>query len=186
MCQSVLHDPTFFALLLRIDQEHAAEVRLGRCRRCDGPLHQANYERKPHGGPGSSSVDTLRLSFCCGKCRLRCTPESVRFLGRRVYWGAIVLLATVMCSGLNLRRGLQLSEQLGVPTRTIKRWREWWLTEFTASKLWLDLRGRLLPCVAEAELPGALLGHAAAVGEANVLATVLRWIAPLSTISEGR
>lgn len=185
MCQSVLHDPAFFALLLRIDQDHAAEVRLGRCP-CGGPLHQSNYERKPHGGPGRGGVATLRLSFCCGQCRRRCTPESVRFLGRRVYWGAMVLLATALCSGLNLRRGHQISEQLGVPVRTIRRWREWWLTRFTASALWRDLSGRFMPPIAAPDLPGALLGRAMAVGDANVLTLVMRWIAPLSTITEGR
>ena len=185
MCQTVLRDPAFFSLLLHIDQEHAAEIRLGRCS-CGGPLHQSNYERKPNGGTGCRGGDTLRLSFCCGKCRRRCTPESVRFLGRRVYWGAMVVLATALCSGLNLRRGHQLSEQLGVPVRTIRRWREWWLTRFTASALWCDLSGRFLPPVAARELPGALLRRAVAANDAGALAVVMRWIAPLSTITEGR
>lgn len=184
MCQSVLHDPAFFVLLLRIDQEHAAEVRLRRCR-CGGPLHQSNYERKPNGLPGGGA-DTLRLSFCCGKCRLRCTPESVRFLGRRVFWGVIVLLTTALCSGLNLRRGHQLSQQLGVPVRTIKRWREWWLTRFTVSTVWRDLSGRFLPPIAAQDLPGALLRRAVASDDASVLTAVMRWLAPLSTITEGR
>ncbi len=184
MCQSVLQDPAFFSLLLRIDQEHAAEVRSRRCR-CGGPLHQSNYERKPNGGPCGGTADTLRLSFCCGKCRLRCTPESVRFLGRRVYWGAVVLLATALCSGLNLRRGQRLSQQLGVPVRTIERWREWWLTRFTASALWRDLNGRFLPPIAAPELPHALLRRVVAADDAGVLAAVMRWLAPLSTITEG-
>lgn len=103
-----------------------------------------------------------------------------------MYWGAMVLLATALCSGLNLRRGHQLSEQLGVPVRTIRRWREWWLTRFTASALWRDLSGRFMPPIAAQDLPGALLGRAMAVGDANVLAQVMRWLAPLSTITEGR
>ena len=63
----------------------------------------------------------------------RTPPASVRFLARRVYWGAVVVLATALCSGVNLRRGRQLSEQLGVPVLTILRWRQWWLTRFTTS-----------------------------------------------------
>jgi hypothetical protein len=185
MCQSVLHEPAFFALLLRIDQDHAAEVCSQRCP-CGGPLHQSNYERKPRGGLVCCGADSLRLSFCCGICRRRCTPRSVRFLGRRVYWGAMVVLATALCSGLNLRRGQQLSEQLGAPVRTIRRWREWWLTRFTASAFWLDLKGRFLPPIAAPELPAALLRRAAAVDDASALTTVLRWITPLSTITEGR
>lgn len=186
MCQSVLRDPAFFALLLRIDQDHAATVRARQCAHCGGPLHQSNYERKPNGGPVSDTADTLRLSFCCGHCRLRCTPESVRFLGRRVYWGVVVLPATALCAGLNLRRGQRLSEQLGVPVRTIVRWREWWLTGFAASPLWRDLGGRFLPPVAARDLPGGLLGRPVASAEVNALAAIMGWMAPISTITEIR
>lgn len=186
MCQSVLRNPAFFALLLRVDQDRAAAVRSRGCTHCGGPLHQSNYERKPNGGPVCDTADTSRLSFCCGHCRLRCTPESVRFLGRRVYWGVVVLLATALCSGLNLRRGQRLSEQLGVPVRTILRWREWWLTGFPASPLWLDLSGRFLPPIVAKDLPGALLCRAVAADEVSTLAAVMRWLAPLSTITESR
>ena len=152
MCQFALQDPAFFAFLFHIDKDHAATFRLQGCS-CGGPLHQANYARKPRGGTRAASVDTTRLSFCCGHCRLRNTPASVRFLARRVYWGAVVVLATALCSGVNLRRGRQLSQQLGVPVLTILRWRQWWLTQFTASAVWLDLRGRLLPPVQRAIYP---------------------------------
>lgn len=185
MCQSVLCNPAFFELLLRIDEDHAAECRLLGCS-CGGPLHQANYERKPNGVAPGIVPDTTRFSFCCGICRRRCTPESVRFLGRRVYWGAVVLLATALCSGLNLRRGRQLSHQLGVPVRTIERWRLWWLTRFTLSAVWRDLRGRFLPVVAAADLPGALLARVVAVDEGEAVAKILGWLAPLSTLTEGR
>lgn len=43
-----------------------------------------------------------------------------------------------------------------------------------------------MPPIAAQDLPGALLGRAMAVGDANVLAQVMRWLAPLSTITEGR
>ncbi len=156
MCQFILQDPAFFHFLLQIDQEHAAAVQYQRCL-CGGPLHQANYERKPKGGPRGVLIDTTRLSFCCGHCRRRCTPQSVRFLGRRVYWGVLVLLATTLCAGLSLRRGRQLARQLGVPTLTLLRWRQWWLTGFTATAVWRALRGRFLPPVAVSDLPGELL-----------------------------
>jgi hypothetical protein len=184
MCQSVLQNPAFFAFLFQIDQDHATTVRLRGCV-CGGPLHQANFERKPRGF-GSVAVDPTRFSFCCGYCRRRCTPESVRFLGRRVYWGAVVVLATALCSGLSLRRGQKLAQQLGVPVLTILRWRQWWLAEFTVTAVWCDLRGRLLPPVAASELPGELLSRAVADDERGVMAMILRWIAPLSTLTEGR
>ena len=95
-----------------------------------------------------------------------------------------MILATALCSGLSLRRGRKLSEQLGVPASTILRWRHWWLTQFTASALWQTLRGKLLPPIAEADLPGALLLQVGVSDEA--MGKVLGWIAPLSTVTEGR
>jgi len=186
MCISVLQDPTFFQFLYCIDQEHAAVVRARGCALCGGPLHQANYERKPGDGPWEALQDATRFSFCCGHCRRRCTPESVRFLGRRVYRSAVVLLATALCSGLNPRRGQQLSAQFGVSVRTIQRWRQWWLTGFTKTKLWRELRGRFMPPVAESALPGELLDRALGDDKRVLIAHVLRWLAPLTTISEDR
>ena len=184
MCQCVLRNPSFYSFLCQIDDDHAATIREQRCIWCAGPLHQANFERKPRGFIGCADPDTTRLSFCCGDCRLRCTPASVRFLGRRVYWGAIVILATALCSGLSLRRGHKLSQQLGVPASTILRWRHWWLTQFTASAVWQTLRGKLLAPIAEADLPGELLSRAG-TGDERLL-KVLRWLAPLSTVTEVR
>ena len=185
MCQFILQDPSFYQFLHRIDQEHAASVRSRGCLLCGGPLHQANYERKP-GGPWTAPEETTRYSLCCGHCRRRCTPESVRFLGRRVYRAAVVLLATALCSGLNLRRGQQLSQQLGVPVRTIQRWRHWWLTDFTKTAAWRDLRGRFMPPVTANSLPGELLNRALGGDQRVVIAHVLRWVAPLSSFTEAR
>lgn len=185
MCQSAVLKPAFFAFLFEIDRNHAASVRSRGCA-CGGPLHQANYERKPNGGPRGAQIDTTRLSFCCGACRRRCTPGSVRFLGRRVYWGVVVVLATALCAGLSLRRGRQLSQQLGVPVPTLERWRTWWLTGFTTSPVWRTLAGAFLPPVAAGALPGALLLRAVAEDERGAMVTVMRWLAPLTTLTEGR
>jgi hypothetical protein len=113
-------------------------------------------------------------------------PASVRFLGRRVYWGATVVLATALCAGLSLRRGRQLSEQFGVPVLTILRWRRWWLNDFAASPLWQALRGRFMPPVIADELPGELLVRALSADEHGAMTAVLRWLSPLSTLTEGR
>ena len=111
---------------------------------------------------------------------------SVRFLGRRVHWGVIVVLATALCAGLSLRRGRQLSEQIGVPVRTIERWREWWLSDFTASPVWQALHGQFLPAVAHSDLPGELPRRALPTDEGGAMVTVLRWLAPLSTLARGQ
>lgn len=185
MCQSVLRDPAFFAFLFRIDLDHAVTVRLQGCS-CGGPLHQANYARKPRGVCCAVAMQTTRMSFCCGDCRLRCTPASVRFLGRRVYWGALVVLATALCAGLSLRRGRQLSQQLGVPALTLMRWREWGLTTFTTTAVWQSLRGRLLPPVAISDLPGELLNRVLTNAPCDAMAMMMRWLAPLTTLTECR
>lgn len=97
-----------------------------------------------------------------------------------------MVLATALCSGLSLRRGRQLSEQLGVPVLTLLRWRQWWLTRFTTSAVWFDLRGRFLPPVAVSDLPGALLVRAVADDRRGAMTIMMRWLAPLSTLTEGR
>jgi hypothetical protein len=186
MCRAVLQDPAFFKFLLCIDQDQAAAVRARGCAWCGGPLHVGDFERKPRGPLRDAMVSTIRLSFCCGHCRLRCMPASVRFLGRRVYWGAVVLLATALCSGLSLRRGRQLTQQLNVPVLTLLRWRQWWLNEFTRTAVWQELRGKLLPPLAASELPAGLLQRVVAVDAPTTMAMILRWLAPLSTVTEGR
>jgi hypothetical protein len=186
MCQAVLQDPAFFNFLLCIDQGRAAAVRAMGCPCCGGPLHVGDFKRKPRGPLRDPLVSTIRLSFSCGHCRLRCMPASVRFLGRRVYWGAVVLLATALCSGLSLRRGRQLMQQLSVPVLTLVRWRHWWLREFTRTAVWQELRGKLLPPLAATELPAGLLQRVVAVDVPTAMAMILRWLAPLSTVTEGR
>ncbi len=58
----------FFASLTKADAEIARQVAVGGCPWCEGPLHQANYLRKPRGGlfaiPGEAFP--LRHSLCCG------------------------------------------------------------------------------------------------------------------------
>src|ERR1700726_3419348 len=59
---------------------------------------RGHINRKPRGGPQWDR----RYSFCCAEedCRRRLTPESVRFLGRRVYAGLVVVLMATMIHGL--------------------------------------------------------------------------------------
>ena len=186
MCRGVLQDPAFFKFLWCIDQDHAATVRALGCADCGGPLHGGDFERKPRGPLRDPMVSTIRISFSCGHCRHRCTPASVRFLGRRVYWGAVVLLATALCSGLSLRRGRQLTLKLSVPVLTLLRWRQWWLREFTRTAVWQELRGKLLPPLAASALPAGLLQRVVAVDTPTAMAMILRWLAPLSTLTEAR
>jgi hypothetical protein len=100
-----------------------------------------------------------RLSFCCERegCRKRHTPASVRFLGRRVYVGVIVVL--IMAIGLCLPgdRGHPPAPELGVSRRTLGRWRRWWREDFPTSVVWRAAQGRLMPPVDASALPASLL-----------------------------
>ncbi len=68
MYDDVLRDPAFFRFLLRIDEEWAAEARRTGCRRCGGPLHVADFPRKPRGCPPAVVEEySWRFSFTCGR-----------------------------------------------------------------------------------------------------------------------
>lgn len=47
----ILTDKSLFTLLYKIDQKLAEQTRSRGCPYCGGPLHYANYQRKPRGGP---------------------------------------------------------------------------------------------------------------------------------------
>lgn len=161
MCHAFLNDSRFYRLLFRIDQDLAAQVRAGGCC-CGGVLHSARYPRKPRGI--RSSLDesyATRLSFCCAAegCRRRSTPPSVRFLGRKVYLGAMVILVSALEHGLSPRRRQWLIETLDIWPQTISRWRRWWREVFPGGRCWRAQRGNFLPPVECCQLPGALLGR---------------------------
>ena len=135
MCQALLSDQRFHQLLLQFDEDLAASTRADGCPRCGGVLHSARYPRKPRGAP-RELLDQYRsrLSFCCAACRRRTTPESVRYLGRRVYLAAVVVLSSAMRAGITGKRVAQLSEWFAVPRRTLERWRRWWLEAFVDTR----------------------------------------------------
>jgi hypothetical protein len=185
VCHAFLNDSRFYQFLFRIDQDIAAEVQAGGCS-CGGVLHSARYPRKPHGIRSvlDESFES-RLSFCCATdgCRRRCTPPSVRFLGRKVYLGAIVVLVMAMEHGLSTKRRQQLIEQLDLYPQTLARWRRWWRKIFPASRCWQANRGRFIPPVDVSQLPGALLGRLSPEDLQHRVCLLLRLLAPLTTTS---
>jgi hypothetical protein len=107
----------------------------------------------------------------------------VRFLGRRVYLGAVVLLVSAMRGGITDKRAAELRELLGVSRRTLWRWRKWWRETFPASDLWKRERGRLLPPLNEGNLPASLLERFTGENERSKLVQALSFLAPLTTQS---
>src|SRR5258708_17558960 len=98
----------FFRWLAEIDEETSRQVALGGCPACGGRLHRGDYPRKPRGGllGIAGEVFSKRISLCCGRagCRKRATPPSVRFLGRRIYLGAAVVLASALACMMAVAR----------------------------------------------------------------------------------
>jgi hypothetical protein len=158
MYHALLRDASFWAFLLSVDEELARIAQAEGCP-CGGRLHCANYPRKPRGGceklPESCGC---RLSFCCERdgCRKGKTPRSVRFLGRKVYLAAVVVLVATMRHGPSPRRVRELTELFGVDRRTIARWNTFWREQFPQTPFWKVARGRFVPRLAIAELPRAL------------------------------
>jgi hypothetical protein len=181
----------FFAMLAEIDEEITVRVAAAGCPACAGPLHRGDYVRKPRGGwiATGDQGELRRFSLCCGRpgCRKRALPPSVRFLGRRVYWEGVVLLATVRVILMGAVQ--QAARVTGVPRRTLRRWLTWWQGEFPQSPLWTLMSARFSPPPPEAsKLPMSLLDRLAAEmagceasSTTDVLTAAARWLAPATT-----
>lgn len=179
MYQELLSDTRLFELLFRIDEDAAERVRGQGCP-CGGVLHSAVYPRKPRGGPPELAPEWCRrASFCCSQdgCRRRSTPPSVRFLGRKVFFGVVVLLVPILREGLTPARFRRLEEQLGVSRRTVLRWRRFWQEIFPASRQWSRVLAELVP-VDRSRLPGSLLAAFTGAAEGrDRLVAALCWLA---------
>ena len=188
MCHSLLGNASLYELQLRIDLDFMEEARAGGCPIDGGRLHTANYQRKPRGALCKlGRRDRTRLSLCCANrdCRSRVTPPSVRFIGRRVYLGAAVVLLSTMRHGVTERRLAQLHELYGVSPRTVQRWRLWWREIFPQTTCWRWVRGQVSGPVMETPQPDSLL-ELFVGDELSQLLNALRLLSPLSTASWGK
>jgi hypothetical protein len=180
----LLQDRTFYEMLARFDEDLAAEVHARGCP-CGGRLHRAAYPRKPRGGPADLGPEyDRRHSFCCDQdgCRRRATPASVRFLGRRVYLGVVVVLVSILAHGCTPVRLRKLRGELGgsLNVRTLARWRTWWREAFPRSPFWTQARGRFAPPVNLARLPAALLQRFRGATFGIRVGRLLAFLAPLT------
>lgn len=184
MCHPYLSNSRFYPLLQKIDEDLAERTRLARCPLCGGPLHHSDYPRKPRGELVPLSWEFLRrFSFCCARedCRKRTTPPSVRFLGRKVYLGFVVVLVSALRQGPSPPGEAKLKRVLGIDRRTLKRWQEWWQEVFPRGEFWRQARRQLHPRQPSPRfLPRALLDIFQAEGSAENLLRCLRFLAPQS------
>jgi hypothetical protein len=171
----------FFEALLQEDERIVCEAAARGCPACEGRLHRADYARKPRGAlvAGEGEAYATRFSLCCDRegCRRRATPPSLRFLGRRVYLGAVVLVAGVFARMTTSRA--EVRRVTGVPTRTTCRWLGWWSGPFVSTEVFLALRARLVG-VAVDELPGPIV-HALPGTLPEKVRAMLALLAPLTT-----
>lgn len=185
MCLKTLEDSRLYVLLLKCDDDLAAIARGSGCP-CGGALHSARYGRKPRGWIVAQPEGyDRRHSFCCAEdgCRKRTTPPSVRFLGPKVYLGAVVALVTALRHGANSRRAGELRRAIGASRRTLARWRTWWREIFTATSFWRAARALWVPAVPAAELPASLLERFVEGEEWTRLFRLLDFVKPVTTRS---
>lgn len=184
MSPKLVRDARVHGVLLQIDLEMAEDARSRGCA-CGGKLHSARYPRKPRGvADDVAARHGSRFSFCCARdgCRQRVTPPSVRFLGRRVYLGIVVLLLAVLAHGATTKRLRRLRAVLGeISERTVARWRRWWREAFPATRFWQEHGARFALPVASALLPGSLLERFQGEDGGARLVAMLRFLSPLST-----
>lgn len=175
-CQKILQ------LIEKVDQDLAELVHAQPCPHCGGKLHWANYRRSPRG----VDEEAIRFSLCCSQdgCRRRQTPESIRFLGRKVYPGLIVVLVSAMNHGLSQNRVAKLRKTLTVSRATLNRWRRWWRNQFLETAFWKDARARFMPPICEWNVPAALCERFAADNLPG-LKNLLTFLGPITTVSCG-
>ena len=173
-----------FEGLLAIDVAIVERAAKERCRDCGGPLYRGDYPRKPRGGRIAEFGEGFdrRFSLCCGRdgCRHRATPPSVRFLGRRVYVGAVVIVAAA--AALMTMATAAAVRATGVPARTTRRWLCWWRGPFTTTAPFAELSARLLPTPERQRLPVSVLERLAA-DRPVAIRRLLGWLAPITTTS---
>jgi|688.fasta_scaffold109312_1 hypothetical protein len=189
MFDQVELDGEFFAGLARADAEIAEVVRGSGCRLCGGRLHRGDYLRKPRGALLATAGEAfaVRFSFCCGRegCRRRTTPPSLRFLGRRVYLEAVVLVASVIAATRGC--GRDTGRVVGVGPRTLGRWVAWWRGSFLETLVFVTLAGALAMGTSRARgcMPVSLWAASPVAEGAETVRWLARALAPLTTTSFG-
>lgn len=157
MLKKLLQKPELFSLLYRIDQDIAKQHRKKACSYCSGPLHQANYRRKPRGGPDNLPEEyMIRHSLCCGRegCRRRSLPPSCLFMDRRVYWRVVIfVLMTLRQKRVRGSSIKTLIEIFKINRKTLFRWKAYFQEVFPHTDRWQTIRGKISAIVENISLP---------------------------------
>lgn len=153
---------TLYEGLRRIDEDLAATSQARGCPFCGGPLDSAPWQRHPRGVPKVRNEAWWRLGLCCREegCRKRVLPPSALFLGRKVYFEAVILVSvTARQRRLVGATADALCALFGMSPATLKRWISFFRHDFSESNAWKVLRGRVSAEVASERLPESLLAQ---------------------------
>jgi len=163
MLSELIKKKSLFSHLYKIDKETAERYRKLPCPHCGGPLYFSNYMRKPRGEPDDvPDKYFIRFSLCCGTqgCRKRFIPPSCRFLGRKVYWFAVILcVLTDWQNSLKKITRFDWCIRTDISRNTIMRWLTFFSDRFPASRTWLEIRGQVSACVSNNKLPSSLINY---------------------------
>jgi hypothetical protein len=106
----------------------------------------------------------------------------VRFLGRKVYLAALVILVSAMRQGPTPRRSRELSRLFGADATTIARWLTFWREHFPQTPFWKVARGRIVPVAEILAFPRCLLEAFLRTGDAcQGWARFLQFLSPITT-----
>lgn len=185
MFHTFIADDKFCSHLFFIDQEIATKVKKDACPYCGARLDRADYPRKPRGGLIAKDGETFdrRISLCCSRegCRKRVTPPSVRFLGRKVYLGVSVLVASL--NELGASTPVAIRAQTGIFPRTVRRWADWWKNHFSRSRFFIEAQGQFMPPVEKEDLPTSIFRRFSQTSFSKKLFSMLKWLSPMTTPS---
>lgn len=163
MLPELLRHVSLFRVLHQIDQDLSQSCQQAGCPYCDGPLHKASYFRKPRGGPENIPEEyQIRLSLCCGResCRRRVLPPSCLFMGRKVYWRAVILIVATLRQRRPSRASINLLvRKFSISRQTIVRWIKYFRAEFGSTPGWQNLRGLVTARISNHDLPGSLIDY---------------------------
>jgi hypothetical protein len=195
MYQKLYSNSTLWRTLFENDQLSAEEVHRQPCPRpdCGGKMNWNNYVRKPRGGPEHpefSKYFGYRMSLCCGRCRKRQTPESVRFLGRKIYIGLTLLVASSRNEGCQsetdppTEKPQMVSPVDSISTRTLGRWVMWWTQSFFKSSFWRGSQGLFATSIDMSAPVSSLISKFVNSSMSETIVTILNFLAPITKTVE--
>jgi hypothetical protein len=163
MLSKLIKKKNLFSDLYEIDKKTAERYRQLPCPHCGGPMYFSNYMRKPRGEPDDVPEKYfVQFSLCCGTegCRKRLIPPSCRFLGRKIYWFAVIVCVLTDWQNNNEKITVfDWSIRTGISRHTIKRWLAFFHDTFPTSRIWRRVRGQISACVRHSSLPSSFINY---------------------------